>query len=217
MIKIVSRYDSTKILKEVDGSNLCRANLSDSYLSGSNLSRADLSGSNLYRANLSDSNLSDSYLSGSNLSLADLSDSNLSGADFSDSNLSGANLYRADLSRANLYRANLSDSNLSGSNLSGSNLSGADLYRAKYSLLAALRSYWNVSTDSLILEFMRWDALSCGVEKMTAWAKGGSCPFDKLERDFNFNESRKLWKPGKPKMNHRQLFEALCAETKVKI
>ena len=142
MIKIVSRYDSTKILKEVDG--------------------------------------------------ADLSGADLSGAD-----LSGADLSGADLSGANLYRANLRS--------------------AKYSLLAALRSCWNVYTDSLILELMRWDALSCGVEKMTAWAKGGSCPFDKLDRDFNFQESRKLWKPGKPKMNHRQLFEALCAETKVKI
>ena len=115
-----------------------------------------------------------------------------------------------------VYGADLSGANLSDSNLSGADLSGADLSGAKYSLLAALRSYWNVSTDSLILEFMRWDALSCGVEKMTAWAKGGSCPFDKLDRDFNFQESRKLWKPGKPKMNHRQLFEALCAETKVK-
>ena len=147
MIKIVSRYDSTKILKEVDGADLCGA----------------------------------------------------------------------DLDGADLYGANLHSANLCGANLCGANLYGADLRSAKYSLLAALRSCWNVYTDSLILELMRWDALSCGVEKMTAWAKGGSCPFDKLARDFNFHESRKLWKPGKPEMNHRQLFEALCAETKVKI
>ena len=152
MIKIVSRYDSTKILKEVDGANLY-------------------------------------------------------GADLRGANLCGANLRSADLCGANLRSADLC----------GANLDGANLRSAKYSLLAALRSRWNVYTDSLILELMRWDALSCGVEKMTAWAKGGSCPFDKLDRDFNFQESRKLWKPGKPKMNHRQLFEALCAETKVKI
>ena len=157
MIKIVSKYDSKVILKEIDAANLFGANLSSANLRSANLS--------------------------------------------------GANLRSADLSGADLYGANLYGANLSGANLSG----------AEYSILSALRSAWDEVTSPLCLEMMRWDALSCGTEKMTAWAKGGSCPFNKQEREFHFKEHRTLWKPGKPKMNHRQLWEALCKEKGIKI
>jgi hypothetical protein len=99
----------------------------------------------------------------------------------------------------------------------GANLEGADLQRAKYSILSILRSHWYNISDLLTLELMRWDAISCGEDKMTSWVNGGSCPFDKLERDFYFREKKELWKPGKPEMNHRQLFEALCKEKDIKI
>ena len=88
---------------------------------------------------------------------------------------------------------------------------------AKYSLLAILRASWFEFSDELTLELMRWDAISCGDEAMTAWANGGECPFNLMEREFYFTEKRKLWKPGKPTMNHRELFEALCAEKDIKI
>jgi hypothetical protein len=52
---------------------------------------------------------------------------------------------------------------------------------------------------------------------MTAWAKGGPCPFAGRERDFYFCEDRKLWKPGKPKLYGWALWEALAKEKKIKI
>ena len=115
--------------------------------------------------------------------------------------------------------ADLRTADLSGANLNGANLSGADLRGARYSVLSVLRTSWHSVTPILCLEMMRWDAISCGAEKMSAWAKGGGgggCPFDKQEREFFFQERRNLWKPGKPKMNHRQLWEALCKENNIK-
>mgnify|MGYP004673161599 CR=1 FL=1 len=104
------------LMRDCDGWENMRANLSRAYLSGAYLSRAYLSGANLSGADLSRANLSGADLSGANLSGADLSRANLSGAYLSRANLSGAYLSRADLS---------------GANLSGANLSGADLSRAE--------------------------------------------------------------------------------------
>ena len=80
----------------------------------------DCDGWESMRADLSRANLSGANLSGANLSGADLPRANLSGA-----NLSGADLSRADLYGANLSGADLSGANLSGADLSGANLSGA--------------------------------------------------------------------------------------------
>jgi hypothetical protein len=192
MIKIVSRFDSTKVLKKIDAENLIGVDLIGADLSCANLIGADLSGADLSGANLICADLRS----------ANLSDANLSDANLSDANLSCANLIGADLRGVNFRRADLRGANLRG---------------AKYSLLSALRSLWDEVSSPLILEMIRWDALTCGVEEMSKWAKGGSCPFDKMEREFFFKEDRKLWKPGKPKMNHRQLWEALCKETGIKI
>ena len=144
IIKIVSRWDSSKTLYEFEASdeqqtsglamraalesavaakaNLSDANLSGAYLSGANLSGANLSGANLSGANLSDANLSDANLSGAYLSGANLRDASLS-----DAYLSGAYLSGAYLSGAYLSGANLSDANLSGAYLSGANLRDASL------------------------------------------------------------------------------------------
>jgi len=132
-------------------------------------------------------------------------------------NLSGANLSYADLSYAYLSYADLSYANLFGANLSYANLSGADLSYAKYSILSLLKINWNHLSNLLTLELMQWDAISCSEEKMQSWADGGNCPFDILNRDFYFKEKRELWKPGKPIMNHRELFIALCKEKNIKI
>ena len=167
MRKIVSRYDSAKILKEIDA--------------------------------------------------ADLRGADLEGADLRYADLRGADLGEANLRRADLRYADLRGADLEGANLEGANFGEADLRYARYSILAALRLQWNDLSSSITLELMRWGALSCGTEKMTAWAKGGKSPFDKLERDFYFQEKKELWKPGKPKMNHVQLWRALCKECKVKI
>ena len=114
------------VLRDCDGWESMRADLSRANLSGANLSGANLSGADLPRANLSGANLSGANLSRANLSGANLSGADLSRADLSRANLSGANLSGADLSGANLSRADLS-----GANLSGADLSRADLSRAK--------------------------------------------------------------------------------------
>jgi len=111
--KIVSRYDSNKVLwsgeavsmkDAVEQAVKAGAYLSDAKLSGAKLSDADLS-----CAYLSGAYLSDAKLSGADLSDADLSCAYLSGADLSDADLSCADLSCADLSRADLSGATLSD------------------------------------------------------------------------------------------------------------
>ena len=116
IIKIVSRWDSSRTLYEFEASDeqqssglamraaLESAIAADAYLGGANLSGANLSGANL----------SGAYLSGANLSGA-----NLSGAYLSDAYLRGANLSGANLSGAYLSGAYLRDAYLRGANLSG--------------------------------------------------------------------------------------------------
>ena len=117
IVKIVSRYDSNKVLFEHEVTDEQQASgiAIRATLEAAVTAKAYLSG-----ANLSDANLSDAYLSDANLSGANLSGAYLSGAYLSGANLSGANL-----SGAYLSDAYLSDANLSGANLSGANLSGA--------------------------------------------------------------------------------------------
>jgi hypothetical protein len=57
---------------------------------------------------------------------------------------------------------------------------------------------------------MRHDAESCGLEKMTAWAKGGNCPFSGAKRDYQFQENKELWVEGTPQLRGMELLKALC-------
>jgi len=158
-----------------------------------------------------------------NLSGADLRGADLSGADLSGANFFGADLFGADLSRANLSgtdlsRTDLSRANLSGTDLSGADLSGTDLREAKYSISQILyQIYWYGISDKMILELMRHDAEFIGTEKMQKWADGGDCPYGVLRRDFHFSEDRELWKPGKPKLRGKKLFEALAKEINLEV
>jgi len=115
-----------KVLLEVPGDTLERANLSDVNLSDANLIGANLYGANLRYANLRYANLSVADLRYANLRYANLSGADLSVADLSDANLSGADLRYANLSDANLSGADFSDVYLSDANLSGADLS--DVY-----------------------------------------------------------------------------------------
>ena len=105
IIKIVSRWDSSRTLYEFEASDeqqssglAMRAALESAIAADANLSGANLSGAYLSGANLSDAYLSGAYLSGANLSDANLSDANLSGAYLSGANLRGAYLRGAYLS-----------------------------------------------------------------------------------------------------------------------
>jgi len=152
-------------------------------------------------------------------------------ADLCDADLRGADLYRANLRRANLYGANLRGANLRRADLCGANLCDADLYGAdlrdadlrdanlcgaRYLLLDILSANWGKLPDSLTLELMRWDALACGEEAMTAWSEGGACPFSDQPREFFFVEKARLWQPGPPTMNYVELFVALCEAVGIK-
>ena len=148
---------------------------------------------------------------------ADLSRANLRGANMSVANMSGADMSGANMIGANISGANMSGANLREANLIGANLIGANLSGAKYSIFCVLRSNWMTVSDSLCLEMMRWDALSCGDYAMRIWVDTGVCPFENSEREFYFKENKKLWVPGKPQMNHRDLFIALCAEKNIKL
>jgi len=126
-IKIVSRYDSTKVLFECEvtqeqqdsGAAMRHA------LEKAAAARADLRGANLYGANLYGANL---Y--GANLRSADLRGADLGGADLYGAYLCSADLYGAYLCSADLYGADLRSANLRSADLGGADLGGADLYGA---------------------------------------------------------------------------------------
>ena len=89
-VKIVSRYDSTKVLFQSTKATIKEA-VVEAVFEGANLNCADLNGANLNGANLNGANLK--Y---ANLNCADLNGANLKGA-----NLNGANLNDANLKYAN--------------------------------------------------------------------------------------------------------------------
>ena len=119
--KIVSRFDSSKVLFECElpkglasglamrhalakaaqqNADLRSADLSGAYLRGADLRGADLSGAYLSSADLRDAYLRDAYLRDAYLSGADLRDAYLSGAYLRGADLSDADLSSADLSGA---------------------------------------------------------------------------------------------------------------------
>jgi hypothetical protein len=118
IIKIVSRWDSARVLFEcdvpesIDSGLAVRHALEQATKSGADLRGADLRGA---------------YLRGADLSGAYLRDADLSGADLRGADLRGAYLRGADLRDAYLRGAYLRDADLSGADLSGADLRGADL------------------------------------------------------------------------------------------
>jgi uncharacterized protein YjbI with pentapeptide repeats len=99
-IKIVSRYDKSKVLYVAKGAADVRAAVEAAVASGANLGGADLRGANLGDADLGGANLGDADLGGADLRGADLGD-----ADLRDANLGDADLGDADLRDANLRGA----------------------------------------------------------------------------------------------------------------
>jgi hypothetical protein len=133
-IRIVSRYDASKVLFEGEFETLASA-LVEAVSKGADLRGADLYGASLYGADLRGANLygadlRGASLYGANLGGADLYGADLRGADLRGANLGGANLYGANLRGANLYGANLGGASLGGASLYGANLRGANLYGA---------------------------------------------------------------------------------------
>jgi hypothetical protein len=106
-IKIVSKYDSSKVLlcgkyesvkeclEKNRGANLEGANLEGAYLEGANLRGADLEGADLRGADLEGAYLEGADLRGTNLKGADLRGTFLRGAYLGGTDLRGAYLWGA--------------------------------------------------------------------------------------------------------------------------
>jgi hypothetical protein len=92
--------------------------------------------------------------------------------------------------------------NLASADLRKAILSGADLRGARLpSPPIVLSADWNVVSDDLCLQLMRFDAAKHPDPKtFDAWSKGGPCPYDgvDVERAAIFAENKRLWSPGKP-------------------
>jgi len=121
--------------KNLQGINLCGANLFNANLGRANLQDADLRLSQLQDANLNQSHLEGANLSGSNLENADMYNSHLEGAVLYKANLLNAHITLSDLERADLQEADLRNAILQGStleraNLQYTNLGGANLVMA---------------------------------------------------------------------------------------
>ena len=140
-------------------------------------------------------------------------------ADLRGADLRSANFRSADLRSADLSSADLRSADLRSADLREADLHGADLSSANIDLLMILQTNMVNLSEELTLELMRWDALVCGKEKMKKWADGGSCPFSGggINRLFRFEESRNLWRPGKPKKNIYELWQAIAKELEIKI
>ena len=123
--------------KDISGTILTGADLSNSNLTGVDLSGKDLTATILTGANLSNSNLTGANLTSANLkdanvkkvdfTSADLTNAKFKGVDISMGYLSTMNLTKADLSGAILTNADLSEMDLTAANLSGQDLSGHDI------------------------------------------------------------------------------------------
>jgi len=192
-------------------------------LKKANLWGVNLLGANLRKANISYANLRFADLRYANLQGSDLSFANLRKANLSFADLSYANLQKADLQKANLREANLREADLREADLNWTIIAGTDLRGAKYDYKTLmLQVDWGELSDELTLELMRQDTQLIGEDLITAWANGGECPYEVLnrDRDYKFNVKKHLWKPGKPKYRKDQmwdLFEALCEEKGVVI
>jgi uncharacterized protein YjbI with pentapeptide repeats len=138
-IKIVSRYDSSKVLlcgkyesvKECLEKNR-GANLWGAYLGGAYLEGANLRGTNLEGADLRGTDLRGTDLRGTDLEGAYLEGTNLRGTDLRGTNLRGTDLGGAYLEGTNLRGANLRGTNLWGTDLGGAYLEGAKNYLSSH-------------------------------------------------------------------------------------
>jgi len=114
---------------------IARTNLQKAVLRNTDLTGADLDLCYLGDADLSDADLSDANLSGADLHGAKLNRTKLIGANLTTANLSRGHLrhavlWKAILTSTNLKETDLKDASLAGADLSKANLCKADLRRA---------------------------------------------------------------------------------------
>ena len=181
-IKIVSRYDSNKII-------VCGEYESIKDCLEKNRS-ADLSGANLGGANLSGADLIDANLIGADLRGANLRGANLSGADLEGADLSGADLGGADLSAAYLEGADLS-----GADLSGAYLEGAKGYSESHAIFQEIVRRQEVKTftdkewvciGQICIHLLCWGSIKKRFDRtaMRVFKKLSKAGFDEWEKKY---------------------------------
>lgn len=134
---IKKRYNEEPIPYNLESADLSETNFYiDSGhgvdLINTNFKGAKLGGSNLYRADISESNLEESDLYGVNLVEAKIEKTNLSKANLTKAFLSNASFKEANLSEAKFNEAYLTGATFDGSNFSKSDFSGAFLSSIKF-------------------------------------------------------------------------------------
>jgi uncharacterized protein YjbI with pentapeptide repeats len=136
IVKLVSRWDSKKVLWEGEAASIAEAvkkaraadaDLGGADLGGADLGDADLGGADLGGADLGGADLGDAYLGGAYLGGADLRGAYLGGAYLGGADLRGAYLGGADLGGADLGDAYLGGAYLGGADLGDAYLGGAYL------------------------------------------------------------------------------------------
>jgi uncharacterized protein YjbI with pentapeptide repeats len=126
--KIIDKFTVTNFVGIDDtSSNLPEIDLANKDMSGRDLTGTVLIGADLSDTNLTGADLSGKYLADTILTGADLSNSNLTGADLSGKDLTGMILTGADLSNSNLTGADLSGKDLTGMILIGADLTDVDI------------------------------------------------------------------------------------------
>ena len=126
--KIIDKFTVTNFVGIDDtSSNLPEIDLANKDMSGRDLTGTVLIGADLSDTNLTGADLSGKYLADTILTGADLSNSNLTGADLSGKDLTGMILTGADLSNSNLTGADLSGKDLTGMILTGADLTDVDI------------------------------------------------------------------------------------------
>lgn len=163
-----------RVLLDLRGADLRRADLAGLPLDGVDLSFARLESANLAGANLDHASLDGAHMEGANLARATLRDSSLmrvhlEGADLDSAQLPGSRLHRGHLERAYLHNANLEFANLTEAHLESSDLTGVSLNGADLSasfLHAALLT--GVRIAAAKLADVRWgDTNIAGID----WAR----------------------------------------------
>lgn len=121
---------------DLEGTNLCRADLENcnlkdtlmgfAYLHSANLKNCDFTDLTIGRADMTESDLSGSILNGADLANSILYGANMTGIQARNTMFQGAKLREINLSNADLTNANLADLDLNGVNFENTILNGAE-------------------------------------------------------------------------------------------
>jgi len=173
----------------LQGINLRRADLINTFFAGANLMNADMAFSNCAGANFNNARLILSRLNGSNcigtgfsrtslagvnfekadLSGAFLSEADLTGAILCDATLIGAMFYRAVLNQANFTGANLSNTNFVEASLSQTNLSNTNISEVNFESSSLIKTNFSGATitDCRIFGISVWGVMLDGVKEQS--------------------------------------------------